>query len=296
MKTAVIIFNSKNKRNQFLTNLDSLIKELNIRGYQTITRATLKEKDAIEYIQGLTEVDLIVGSGGDGTINEIVNGVSTNSNIDPRILFYPSGTVNDYATSLLLKSDYMSGIELIDNDQFRRVDSALVNGQTYCNYVLAFGAFTSASYQVSHQLKRELGAIAYILHGITDVVNIGKAYQVEVDADGRHFQGDFHFCLIVNSHSVAGFKYIFRSTDITDGHYTLLLVRRSPQTMAKLPRLLINGIGEEYIDNEVICVSFKNLILTTEQPIPWTLDGERGPIGSVNVQVKPGNVSIYTSL
>lgn len=296
MKTAIIIFNSKNKRNIFLSNLDQLVKELNKRGYQTILRATLGPQDAISYITQLDNVDLIVGSGGDGTINELVNGVSKNPLIDPEILFYPTGTVNDYASSLRLKAEYMSGIELLDNKQVRKVDSALVNNETYCNYVVAFGPFTSASYQVSHQLKRELGSLAYVLKAITDIVNISKEYQMRIVADGREFNGLFNFGLIVNSHSVAGVKYIFRSTDITDGYYTLFLVRHSPQTVTMLPRLLVDGIGKEYIDKDVICISFKKLEIFTEEKIEWTIDGERGPVGGVSVEVIPGNVSIYTPL
>ncbi len=294
MKQAVIIFNSQNRRSYFLQDLDLLIKGLNERGLKTDVRATLSSTDVNDYICSLTSVDLLVGAGGDGTINEIVNAVSNNQKIDPYVLFYPTGTVNDYATSLLLEADIASGLQLIDTGAYRRVDSARLGDGTYFNYVCAFGPFTGASYQVSHTMKRELGPFAYVLKGISDVSKIKQTYQVNAICDGREISGEFNFGMIVNSHSVAGMKQMFKGTDITDGYYTLFLIHNAK--LNQLPKLLVNGIGEEYIDDNIVCVSFKHLQIKIDDDVVWTIDGERGPQGSLSVEVMPANILMYTQL
>ncbi len=296
MKKAVIIFNSVKRKSTFLQNIDLLIKGLNERGYQTIVRATLSSTDVEDYISELKDVDLLVGAGGDGTINEIVNAISNNPEIDPYVLFFPTGTVNDFATSLLLKNDINYGLSLIDKNKFRRIDSAKIGDSTYFNYVCAFGPFTSASYSVSHTMKSELGALAYVLKGIAEVPAMTKTHHVEAVVDGREISGDFNFGMIVNSHSVGGIKSFFKAADITDGQYTLFLLKNSAQNFTKLPKVIVSGIGNDYVDDGIICISFKKASIKIDEDVSWSLDGERGPIGSFDVEVVPANVKIYTEL
>lgn len=296
MKKAVIIFNSMKRKSTFIQNIDRLIKGLNERDYETIVRATLSSTDVVDYVSGLTSVDLLVGAGGDGTINEIVNAVSNNPAIDPYVLFFPTGTVNDFATSLLLQNDIDYGLKLIDDNKFRRIDSARIGDDLFFNYICAFGPFTSASYSVSNTMKRELGALAYVLKGITEVVSMYKAYHVKAEVDGRLIEGDYQFGMIVNSHSVGGMKSFFKAADITDGKYTLFLLKNSAQNIAKLPKLIVSGIGNEYFDEGIVCVSFEHAKIEIDENVTWTLDGERGPKGSFEVNVVPANVKIYTEL
>lgn len=296
MKKAVIIFNSVKRKSTFLQNIDLLIKGLNERGYETIVRATLSSTDVEDYISQLTSIDLLVGAGGDGTINEIVNAISKNPEIDPYVLFFPTGTVNDFATSLLLKNDVNYGLSLIDNNNFRRIDSARIGEDKYFNYVCAFGPFTSASYSVSHTMKSELGALAYVLKGIAEVPTITKTHHIEAVVDGRKISGDYNFGMVVNSHSVGGIKSFFKAADITDGYYTLFLLKNSAQNFAKLPKIIVSGIGNEYIDEGIVCISFKKASIDIDEEVMWSLDGERGPVGSLEVEVVPANVKIYTEL
>lgn len=296
MKKAVIIFNSVKRKSTFIQKMDLLIKGLNERDYETIVRATLSSTDVVDYIGKLTSVDLIVGAGGDGTINEIVNAISNNHNIDPHVLFFPTGTVNDFASSLRLENDINYGLKLVDNNKYRRVDSARIGDDLYFNYVCAFGQFTSASYSVSNSMKRDLGSFAYVLKGITEIVSIPKTYSLKVDVDGRLIEGKYQFGMIVNSHSVGGIKTFFKATDITDGHYTLLLLKNYTQSLARLPKLLRDGIGTEYVDDGIVCISFQHANIEIDDDAVWSIDGERGPSGSIDVQVVPGNVKIYTEL
>lgn len=296
MKKAVIIFNSVKRKSTFIQNIDVLIKGLNERDYQTIVRATLSSTDVVDYISELSDVDLIVGAGGDGTINEIVNAISNNQQIDPFVLFFPTGTVNDFATSLLLQNDINYGLKLIDDNKFRRVDSARIGDDLYFNYVCAFGPFTSASYTVSNTMKRELGALAYVLKGISEVITISKTHHLKAQVDGRTIEGDYHFGMVVNSHSVGGIKSFFKAADITDGRYTLFLMKNSPKNIKSLPKLIVGGIGSEYISDEVVCLSFEHALIEIDGDATWTLDGERGPVGSFEVNVVPANVKIYTEL
>lgn len=91
--------------------------------------------------------DLVVCSGGDGTLSEVLDGVMTiDEKRRPKIGYIPAGSTNDYAYSLGLPSQMKRCANVIAEEKFRAVDVGKFQENSYFVYVAAFGAFTEVSW------------------------------------------------------------------------------------------------------------------------------------------------------
>lgn len=219
--------------------------------------------------------DLVVCSGGDGTLNEVVVGMMTLP-IEKRIPigYIPSGTTNDFANSLRLPRNMEEAAEIVVSGESCSIDIGLFNQKSFL-YVAAFGLFTEVSYSTPQEIKNNIGRMAYVLEGIKSLANI-KSYSLQVSADEEMIEGKFIFGQITNSTSVGGFQ--MRNPEwieLNDGVFELLLIR-FPNNILDLQNivgaLLLQNLDSEWIVyRKVKCVKIKG-----EENVPWTLDGEFG--------------------
>ena len=106
-------------------------------------------------------VDAILCSGGDGTLNHVVNSIMRMKN-KPVLSYIPAGSTNDFAKGLGIPGVRARAIEAAVDGKPFSYDVGKMNG-TYFNYVAAFGAFSKVSYATDQELKNVLGYAAYIL-------------------------------------------------------------------------------------------------------------------------------------
>ncbi len=101
MKRARIIYNPTSGRELFKKNLAQVLQKFEQAGYETSTHATTCAGDATHAAKeaALREFDLIIAAGGDGTINEVVNGLAP-LDTRPTLGIIPVGTTNDFARAL----------------------------------------------------------------------------------------------------------------------------------------------------------------------------------------------------
>lgn len=216
--------------------------------------------------------DLVVCCGGDGTLNETINGVMEMPNRVP-VGYIPSGSTNDLATTLGIPTDIKKAVDLIIDGHTNSYDIGLFNNRCF-SYVASFGAFTSASYNTSQKLKNKIGHAAYILSGIKDWKSI-KSTHAKIEYDGGVIEDDFMLGAISNSTSVAGlFKFNPNDVKLNDGYFELLLVKKIHPLQA--PLFLRKLMKQEYDGQQIIFVKTRNLKITSPEPIAWTLDGEYG--------------------
>ena len=106
------------------------------------------------------EVDIVAVSGGDGTLNEVIDGMITAGHTT-NIGYIPSGSTNDFANSIGLTGTIFDCASKIINGRAQAFDVGCFNGR-YFSYIASFGAFTSTSYSVPQNIKNMLGHTAYI--------------------------------------------------------------------------------------------------------------------------------------
>ena len=294
MEKALVIYNSQKINNYFVEGLHELIYELTKMGYDVTVRPTMSEDDISKVMKTIHDVSLLVLAGGDGTIHQAVNGLA-NESYSPPILFYPIGTVNDYAHSLKLQDNIASGLELVSKKSYITTDIASINDKFF-DYIAGFGLFTKVSYSVSKEAKNIFGPLAYVLAGAAEIKNLKKTYHMKLNIDGEKIEGDFMLGLISNGSSVAGIRDLYKCNVLNDGFFDVLLVTNKwDYNPTIIPHVLVNGITDNVNKNKFIYRKAASIEIETDDNVAWTIDGESGPIGSVSINVLPNKLKIYAN-
>ena len=236
------------------------------------------------------QYDLVVCAGGDGTLNETISGLMQLEQRPP-LGYLPNGSTNDFAASLHLHTTVETAARAVAGGIPYSLDIGRHNDR-YFAYVASFGAFTRSSYSASQAAKNALGHFAYILEGLGDLDSL-RPYRCAIDADGEHFEGDFIFGAVCNSTSLGGLvKLDPKHVSMNDGTLELLLLRM-PKTALDLQNLITAMTRMQYDYPGVIFRHVKNVVLTTDQEISWSLDGEYAASAPrVEIQCLPGAIEL----
>lgn len=283
MKKALFIINPHSGKglikNHVLEILDILVKD----GYEVTVYPTQGKEDASRAMRERKKsYELVVCSGGDGTLDEIVTGM-IQSGFKTTIGYIPAGSTNDFANSLKIPSTMKKAAEVVVDGTVFSCDVGRFNEDVFV-YIAAFGLFTEVSYGTPQEMKNMLGHIAYILEGVKHLQNI-KSYHLKVtsvseNGEERVIEDDFIYGMVTNSYSVGGFKSIAGNVfkgriALNDGLFEVTLIKMPKNPMelnSILAALAIQNIDTEYM------YSFKagSLTVESEEEIAWTLDGEFG--------------------
>ena len=257
-------------KNKLLDIIDIMIKE----GYHVQVHTTQEREDATKVVREQAKYyDLVVCSGGDGTLDEAVTGMMQ-SEVRTPLGYIPAGSTNDFANSLEIPKDMIQAAKTAVSGVPFSCDVGEFNGD-YFIYVAAFGIFTDVSYATSQELKNALGHVAYILEGAKRLHTI-KSYHMRVEYDGNEIEGDFLLGMITNSTSVGGFKNMTgKDVKLDDGMFEVTLIHK-PKNIIELNTIIASLTNLK--DETDLIDSFRadSVKFYSEVEIPWTLDGEFG--------------------
>lgn len=257
-------------KNQLLDIVDTMVKA----DYEVTIYPTQAKEDAMHKVETEAgEYDLVVCSGGDGTLDEAVTGMMKREEKVP-LGYIPAGSTNDFANSLGIPKDMVKAAAVAVGNHNFACDIGDFNGDSFV-YVAAFGLFTEVSYKTPQNLKNILGHAAYILEGAKCLHDI-PAYLMQVEYDNVRVQDEFIYGMITNSISVGGFKGMTgKDVLLDDGVFEVTLIKK-PKNPIELNEIL--GCLTNLIDDTDLIYSFKTdrVHFTCKNEIPWTLDGEFG--------------------
>ena len=275
MKRMLLVVNPYSGQKKAAKMLAEIVGQFNRADYAVQVYITGGPGDAIKELARLcNEVDLVVCCGGDGTFNETLSGLLSAESKTP-IGYIPTGSTNDFASSLKLPLDVLEATKNIIEGQPVPYDAGRFGGRVF-SYVASFGAFTKASYSASQETKNALGHFAYILEGIKNLDSL-RPYRCGVEADGESFDGDFIFGAVCNSTSLGGLvKLDPKRVHMDDGMFELILLRM-PKTALDLQNLITALNRMDYDYPGVIFRHVRSVTVTTREDIPWSLDGEYAP-------------------
>ena len=273
-KKMLFVFNPKAGKGKIKTHLLDIVDIFSSHNYESIIRSTQAPRDAYEKAKEYADsVDLIVCSGGDGTLDVVVTGIMEVDSSVP-IGYIPAGSTNDFANSLFMPKNMIRVAEMIMAEELYHCDIGRFNQKTFA-YVAAFGLFTDVSYETDQDLKNVLGHVAYVLEGVKRLFDI-KSYHMKVSSEEVQVEDDFIVGMITNSRSVGGFKNLTgKNVDMNDGFFEVTLIVH-PKNPLQLQEIMTALVMAE--DNTDMIYSFKTRQLTieTDEEVPWTLDGEFG--------------------
>ena len=177
-------------------------------GYLVCVKQTKRRGDATRFAAELgAEFDLVVCHGGDGTLNETVNGLMRlPKERRPLVSYLPGGSTNDFAASLNISSDLAVAAQRAMRMEKRDLDVGVFGSRNFV-YVASFGAFTRTTYTVPQDIKNMFGHFAYMLEGVKDLETL-RPYRMTITADGEPIRGEYLFGAVSNSTSIAGLMKI----------------------------------------------------------------------------------------
>lgn len=275
MKRALLIFNLRSGKGAIKNKLAQIIDLLTKEGYEVTAHPTQRQGDAMRLVESHAgEYDLIVCSGGDGTLDETVTGMMKRTERTP-IGYIPTGSTNDFGSTLKIPKDPLKAAEIAATGANFPCDIGSFNSDSFV-YIAAFGLFTDVSYATSQQLKNVLGHTAYLLEAGKKVGQKIPAFPMRVEVEGEVIEDRFAYGMITNSSWIGGMKDIAgKDVDLSDGLFEVTLIRepQNPLELSEILACLVNLVA----DSELIYTYKTNRIkITAEEPVAWTLDGEDG--------------------
>ncbi len=285
-KKLLLIVNPCSGRAKMYTELLKVVEIFSHSGYMVSVYPTKFKGDATEYVEKISKeaFDLIVVCGGDGTLNEVIEGIMASGNDIP-LGYIPSGTLNEWSSGLNISRNIETAAKDILNGKEIKLDIGKFNDK-YFSYTASFGAFTSASYSAPQEIKNVLGQSAYFFEGIKSLGSI-KPIHMKLTSDDSVVEGDFLFGAISNSLSVGGIvKYDKTPVGLSDGIFEVILIR-NPDNIVKLQPLIDGILKHEFNREGMEFFRTKHLLIEANEEVSWTLDGEYakgdGPISIKNI-------------
>lgn len=285
----LFIYNPRAGKAQIKSKLSAILEIFVKANYEVTIFPTTQRGDGYRLVkERSTGYDLVVCSGGDGTLDEIVTGMMETEEKIP-IGYIPAGSTNDFGGSLQLPKNMCEAAELIVNGNNFACDIGSFNHDIFV-YIAAFGLFTDVSYETKQDMKNVIGHMAYLLEGVLRVPSI-HSYALKIVYDDKVIEDDFMFGMITNSVSVGGFKRITgKNVILDDGVFEVTLIKK-PRNPLELNQIMTSLLNRS-IDTECMyCFCASNIVIESKEEIAWTLDGEFGG-NHTYIEIKNNNKAI----
>lgn len=275
MKKLYFILNLQSGKATISSKLAVVIDMFTKAGYEVTARPTQERMDACaaaKYACG-QGFDLIVCSGGDGTLNEVIQGVMRSEKKLP-IGYISAGSTNDFARGVGIPRNIIDAVQWIIDGKKYPCDIGSFNDKFF-TYIAAFGAFTEVTYETSQQVKNVLGHVAYVLNGISRLKNI-KSYHMKITYDDEIIEDNYIFGMVTNSSSVAGLLSL-NDFLLDDGLYEVTLIK-TPGNPLDLQRIIHSLLNIDIDIDTAYIKSFRTSKIRFEcdDELQWTIDGEFG--------------------
>lgn len=296
MKKIRIIQNPSSGKVGFEDEFNEVCRLLLEEGYTIQLFKTQKKNDAYEATREAIEsgFNLIVVSGGDGTVNEVAKALYDLQTEVPMAIF-KTGTVNDFANHLQLPNTAMAFLEMIKTNKKIPVDIGLLNGQAFVN-IAAAGIFTSVAHQTKKEVKKYFGRSAYYFEAIANLPkNLRTAYRLRITSEEFTTEDDYHLFLITNSTSVGGFDKISPTAEIQDGFFDCMFVKKAPivgQADVFMKILMGRHLDNKYVD--YFQTQKIKIELLGDEQLEVDVDGEYGGLLPIEIEVKPSAIYVLT--
>jgi len=277
-----------------LTQLRAEVKRLRSLGHRVRPRVSYGAGDAVRLAAAAAAAhsDLVLAAGGDGTVNEVVNGIAASPSWQPRLGIVPVGTANDFAAGLGVPQTVPEAVAVALAGRPIVVDAARVNERFFVNVSTGgFGAEATAG--AAPDAKRKLGALAYLLAGAKQFVGL-KRRQARFLADGELLhEGEFLMFAVGNARRTGGGTLLTPLARYGDGKLDVVVVPGMSRLdfLALMPDL---RAGTHLQSPDVLYVQARRLRVESERPLRVNADGEalRGRTFEYSIAPRPLSVMV----
>lgn len=236
--------------------------------------------------------DAVVAAGGDGTINEVVNGLIRASGAAPTIPFgiLPLGTANDLSDMAGLPRDLRSAVQIIAHGQTRQIDAARVNDHYFANNsALAMEPMVTLE---NIRLTRLSGNLRYFVALVRALVKL-SAWQMHVVWDDGAYEGPAYLLSVCNSPRTGGLFFMAPEASLDDGLLDFVFAPEvSKLTVLAILVRLFRGTHVQH--PRVTYGRTRRLTVDSRPGAPMHADGEiiDEAVTHVEYEVLPGKITL----
>ena len=273
MKQAMLIVNPSSGKELGEQYSDHALKTMKEMGYETVLRLTKGEGDAMEFAREACEkrYDFLAAMGGDGTINEAINGMAEQE-YRPIFGLIPLGTVNDFARALNIPMKPEEAIDIFKQNHVQKTDVGKINDRYFIN-IVAVGALAEASFSTPVEQKSKLGPLAYIIEGMKKMKE-KQPFELKVQSE-HDWEGEALLMLVALTNSVGGMETIAPEAKVNDGQLHVFIIKDMalPKFLLLLPKILLGELAES---EHVHYMKVTKLQATSTYEMIANVDGDEG--------------------
>lgn len=273
---------------------EELVSEIGS-GNEVTTRTSLAKGEGIELARAASEdgFDVVAAAGGDGTINEVVNGLMQ---AEPRAALgvVPLGTGNDLARALDIPDDPADALALLQSGERRRLDLFEVEipeRRIYGINAAAGGFSGQVDEAVTTQLKANWGPFAYLI-GAASVIPDLQEYSTYISYDdGDLDQVDAVNIIVANGRTVAGGKRVSPLSNPEDGLLDVVIVQKG--TVVELGDAATRLVAGGFLRSNLVAHRRARCIRIESEPAMWfNVDGELITKDTLTIRVLPAALDV----
>jgi len=289
---ARLIYNPTSGREEAKRKLGAILQRLEKSGIETSCHATEGKGDATRAAAEAVErgFDMVISAGGDGTLNEIVNGLSPYEK-RPSLGILPLGTTNDFARAHGIPKKWEDACDLITRRYTKPVDVGQANDRYFIN-IAGGGSLTELTYEVPSKLKTMVGQLAYYMKGLEKITHLNPT-RMRITSEGvGDYDEEFMLFLIANSNSVAGFDRLAPEANTSDGLFDVLALRKC--NLAEFLMVATAVLrGESIADNpHFIRFTTNRVVVESEHRVQLNVDGEFGGTLPCTFNLLPSHLNV----
>ena len=261
------------------------------KGHTVDVRVTWEGGDAERFARdaaGATPAyDTVLAAGGDGTVNEVVNGLSGS---DVGFGIIPLGTANDFARQAGIPDDPDHAMDVVLQNPPTRIDTAQANGRRYLN-VSVGGVAAEVTAETPPEAKETLGVLAYALSGLRKLTDL-HPYTARFRGPDFDLQCKVLLFAVANGTHTGGGTFIAPKADLADGLLDVCVVEALPK--GDMGRMLLKvRRGEHVGEDGVHYVQLPEVVVSVRRPIVVNVDGETSEARRFVYAARPGDLRIH---
>lgn len=291
MRKVKFIYNPFSGEKEILKYLDYLIYSYQKKSFTIIPYRLGFDRDISEAFADIDDTfDHISISGGDGTVNEVVNGMKK-LNIDLPIGVIPAGTANDFAHLIGMPQSIRYSIDAILNSEVSLVDLGKANGKYFVN-IFSCGLFTDVSQKTPTEYKNTFGKLAYYFTGIKELPKF-KTLDLSIKSKNFNYEGSSILFFVFNGRTAGNLEVAHDST-VDDGYLDVIIIPADNilEKLSILPHLL-NKNNTSY-PKGIIHFKTDEIEIDVKNSNEYTtdIDGEQGPKFPIKITCEKNSLKV----
>ncbi|MCQ9888827.1 diacylglycerol/lipid kinase family protein [Staphylococcus aureus] len=272
------------------TALSSICKHLSI-------QLSENEGDIIKYCQEIKakdyakDVDILFILGGDGTVNELINGVMT-YDLQLPIGILPGGTFNDFTKTLNIAPNHKQASEQMISAQVGTYDVIKINNQYALNFV-GLGLIVQNAENVQDGSKDIFGKLSYIGSTVKTLLNPTQ-FNYQLSIDDKTYSGETTMILSANGSFIGGSRIPLTDLSPQDGELNTFIFNEQSFSILNDIFKKRDSMNWNEITQGIEHIPGKKISITTDPAMKVDIDGEISLETPIDIEVIPNAIQLLT--